>query len=124
MASDTPLIAVVDDDVSVGVGVQRLLSSAGFRVTTFTSGVEFLASIDATPPDCIVLDVRMPVMNGLDVQSRMHAIGCTRPVILISAEAEVEQRREALAAGAFAFLQKPFDGQALIDTIAAAMRGQ
>jgi FixJ family two-component response regulator len=122
VSSDKPVIAVVDDDRSVCTGVERLLRSSGLSATTFTSGGEFLDSLKVTVPDCVVLDFGMPVLDGLDVQARLTGAGVMSPVIFISATEQGEPRRQALAAGAFAFIRKPFDGQMLLDTIARALR--
>ncbi len=118
---DHPIVAVVDDDQSVCSGVQRFLRSVGLTSTTFTSGESFLASLATTAPDCVVLDVRMPVMTGIEVQRRMRESGSSVPVIFISADEKIEQRNEALASGGFAYLRKPFDGQALVDVILSAI---
>ena len=121
MSKDHPVIAIVDDDQSVCAGVQRLLQSVGFTATTFTSGSAFLASVGADTPDCVVLDIRMPVMTGFDVQARLRAMGLALPVIFMSAEDRPGRTAEVSAASGFAFLQKPFDGQLLVDTITAAI---
>jgi two-component system, LuxR family, response regulator FixJ len=121
---ENPVIAVVDDDRSVCTGVQRLLRASGLSAITFTSGVDFLASLAVTMPDCIVLDLTMPEINGLAVQARLNGSGVSTPVIFISATAEGDQRRQALAAGAFRFLHKPFDGQVLIDAITLALQSR
>jgi FixJ family two-component response regulator len=118
---EPPIIAVVDDDVSVCTGVQRLLQAAGLVVTTFGSGPAFLASLDRMAPDCIVLDIRMPAMTGFQVYARMREMGCTAPVIFISAEERARRHDDALSGGGYAFLQKPFDGEVLVKTIAEAI---
>jgi FixJ family two-component response regulator len=118
---DRPLIAVVDDDPSVCTGVHRLLLSAGLQADTFTSGADFLASLATVIPDCLVLDLSMPNIDGLEVQSRLRRIARV-PIVFISAQDSADRRRLALAAGAFAFLAKPFDRQLLLDTIVAAMK--
>jgi FixJ family two-component response regulator len=115
------MIDVVDDDPSVCTGVQRLLQAAGLSTRTFASGSAFLASLATAPPDCVVLDIRMPAMTGFEVQSRMRAMGCRAPVIFISAGERTRHHDEALRAGAYAFLPKPFDGDVLVRTIAAAL---
>ena len=117
-----PVVAVVDDDRSVCTGVQRLLRASGFGTVTFTSGVDFLASLAITMPDCIVLDLAMPEIDGLTVQARLNVGGVRTPVIFISATTEGDQQRQALAAGAFRFLSKPFEGQVLIDAITLALQ--
>lgn len=121
MSVEHPIVAVVDDDASVCTGVQRLLQAAGLCATTFGSGHAFLASLDTMPPDCVVLDIRMPVMTGFEVQARMREMGCRVPVIFISAEERTRRHDDALLAGGYAFLQKPFDGELLVNTITAAL---
>lgn len=120
---DDLLIAVVDDDLAVATGLQRFLRVSGLRAVIFTSGAEFLASLASAVPDCIVLDVMMPEMNGLAVQARINAAGVTAPVIFLSASDRLNQRRQALAAGAYAFLEKGTDGEVLLEVISSAVRG-
>lgn len=122
VSSHHPVIAIVDDDRSVCSGVQRLLRSAGLDATAFTSGLEFLASLQTRVPDCVVLDLSMPIIDGLGVQAQLAGARMALPIIFISATEPGEQCRQALAAGAFAFLQKPFEDQVLLDTIDAALR--
>jgi FixJ family two-component response regulator len=121
---DHPVIAVVDDDPSVRVGVQRLLRSAGMSVATFDSGPAFLASLEKTPPDCVVLDIRMPVMSGSDVEDGMREMGCTAPVIFISADERGYRNPGATRARGYAFLCKPFDGDQLLAAIESALTGR
>jgi FixJ family two-component response regulator len=118
---DHPLIAVVDDDASVCTGVKRLLRSAGLETATYSSGIEFLASLETTMPDCAVLDIRMPQMTGLEVLGKVRARGLTLPVIFITAEERLERKGDAIVAGGFAFLQKPFDGDLLVATVMSAL---
>jgi FixJ family two-component response regulator len=92
---------------------------------TFSSGQQFLDLVDAMPsfrPDCLVLDVQMPGMNGLEVQDRLATSGNAVPVIFITAHDEVGVREKALAAGAVAFLRKPFDDKLFIKTLEAALK--
>ena len=115
------MIAVVDDDLAVCSGLQWLLLSSGLTATTFTSGREFLAWLETTTPDCILLDLSMPELDGLSVQQEVIAAGVSAPIIIISAT-ESDQKRQAMAAGAFAYVAKPFDAQLLLDTIRGAIR--
>jgi len=123
VSSEKPMIAVVDDDRAVAKGMQRLLQSSGLNAITFTSGAEFLESVTSTVPDCVLLDLVMPEPDGFTVQARLTAVGVTTPVIFLSASRDLDQRRQALAAGAFAFLEKAVDEEVLLDTIASALRG-
>ena len=119
------LIAIVDDDESVCRAVRRLVRSVAMDAETFSSGQDFLDLLDAMPsfqPDCLILDVQMPGMNGLDVQDRLAKSGNSVPVIFITAHDEVGVREKALAAGAIAFLRKPFNDDLLIKTLREALK--
>ena len=119
-----PLIAIVDDDESVCRAVRRLVRSLSMDAETFSSGKQFLDLIDAMPsfqPNCLVLDMQMPEMNGIDVQNRLTMSGNKVPVIFITAHDEVGVREKALAAGAMAFLRKPFDDELLVKTLREAL---
>ena len=120
-----PLVAVVDDDESVCRAVRRLLRSLAMDAETFSSGQQFLDLLHAMPsftPDCVILDVQMPGLNGLEVQSLLVKSGKTIPLIFITAHDEVGVREKALSAGALAFLRKPFDDQLLIKTLSEALK--
>jgi FixJ family two-component response regulator len=120
-----PLIAIVDDDESVCRAVRRLVRSVAMDAETFSSGQDFLDLLDAMPsfqPDCLILDVQMPGMNGLGVQDHLAKSGHTVPVIFITAHDEVGVREKALAAGAIAFLRKPFNDELLIKTLHEALK--
>jgi FixJ family two-component response regulator len=119
-----PLIAIVDDDESVCRALRRLLRSLSMDAEIFSSGQQFLDLVEAMPsfhPDCLVLDVQMPGMNGLELQDRLAMTGQTIPVIFITAHDEVGVRERALGAGALAFLRKPFDDELLVKTLRAAL---
>ena len=106
MSQSKPLIAIVDDDESVCRAIKRLVRSLGMDADTFTSGqqfIDFIESIPSRPVDCVVLDVQMPGLNGLEVQERLTRRGHRFPVIFITAHDEVGVREQALAAGALAF---------------------
>src|SRR5262245_27531914 len=120
-----PLIAIVDDDESVCRAMRRLVRSVAMDAETFSSGQDFLDLLDAMPsfqPDCLILDVQMPRMNGLDVQDHLTKSGKIIPVIFITAHDEVGVREKALAAGALAFLRKPFNDELLIKTLREALK--
>ena len=120
-----PRIAIVDDDESVCRAVKRLLRSFSMDAETFSSGQSFLDLVEAMPsfqPDCVILDVQMPGMNGLEVQQRLIKSGHTVPVVFITAHDDLGVREKALAAGAVAFLRKPFDDQLLIKTLREAVK--
>jgi len=120
-----PRIAIVDDDESVCRAVKRLLRSFSMDAETFSSGQSFLDLVEAMPsfqPDCVILDVQMPGMNGLEVQQRLIKSGHTVPVVFITAHDDLGVREKALAAGAVAILRKPFDDQLLIKTLREAVK--
>jgi FixJ family two-component response regulator len=120
-----PLIAIIDDDESVCRALRRLVRSLAMDAETFSSGQQFLDLLDAMPsfrPDCLILDVQMPVMNGLHVQHLLAMNACTVPVIFITAHDELGVREKALAAGAVAFLRKPFNDELLVKTLNEALK--
>src|SRR5438128_9261116 len=117
----TRAVCVVDDDESLRRSVRNLLSSVGFRVETFASAEEFLESTHQGNTGCLVLDLRMAGMNGLDLLRHLSAMGSRIPVIILTAHGDEEARRRSLEAGAVAFLGKPFRGEALRDSLKADM---
>ncbi|MFL9904518.1 response regulator [Paraburkholderia fungorum] len=117
-----PFVVVVDDDESVRRAIKRLLRSIGVAADTFASGDAFLdvlASMPGYQPDCVILDVQMPGLNGLEVQQRLAGRGI--PVIFITAHDEIGVREHALAGGALAYLRKPFDDELFVRTVRAAL---
>jgi FixJ family two-component response regulator len=120
-----PLIAIVDDDESVCRAIKRLVRSAGMEANTFTSGQEFIDLVEGMPwlrVECVVLDVQMPKLNGLEVQERLAQNKNAIPVIFITAHDEPGVREKALAAGAVAFLRKPFNDELFIKTLREAIK--
>ena len=115
------LVAVVDDEDAICTAVKRLLRSAGLAVQTHVSGQEFLQSLPAQRPDCVVLDIRMPGMTGFDVQARLNAASVAVPIIFITALDDPEDQPRAMKAGAAAFLRKPFGDEELLAAIGAAV---
>jgi len=119
------IIAIVDDDESVCHAIKGLVRSLGMEADTFASGQEFIGFIEAMPSrrfNCVILDVQMPGLNGLDVQERLKRLGNRFPIIFLTAHDEVSVRERALAAGAVAFLRKPFAAELLIKTLRAAVK--
>ena len=114
---DLLTVYVVDDDDSVLRSLSRLLSASGFRVETFSSAATFLESVRADSQGCVLLDVTMPRMSGLQVQVALKKRGITLPVIAISARDGQQVRETARELGAQFFLHKPVDDQALLDAI-------
>ena len=118
------LISVVDDDASVLRTTTLLIESLGFRAAGFESAELFLKSGELHETSCLVVDVRMPGMSGLQLQSHLATLGCNIPIIFITAYDDTASRKRALQAGAVAFLGKPFTDEMLLQTIRSALRGQ
>jgi FixJ family two-component response regulator len=114
-------VSVIDDDESVRRALGRLIRSFGWNVETFASAEEFLAPGEHRAPACLVLDLRMPGMSGLELQERLAAAGRHIPVVFITGHPDESARRAALAAGAVEFLRKPFDDRVLLDAVARAL---
>ena len=119
--SKTPIISIVDDDESLRVAAGDLVASLGFVALTFASAEAFLQSGDVARTSCLVTDIQLPGMSGLDLQDRLRAEGHRVPIIFITAFPEPKLKRRAEAAGAAAFLVKPFDGRELIARIEEAL---
>src|SRR5437879_13867183 len=117
----TQVVCVVDDDESLRRSVRNLLSSVGFRVETFASAEEFLESTHRGNTGCLVLDLRMAGMNGLDLLRHLSAMGSRIPVIILTAHGDEEARRRSLEAGAGAFLGKPVRCDAVLDVFKPSM---
>jgi len=118
----TPLISVVDDDHSVRESLARLIRSVGFGVQVFGSAEEFLSASQGRQADCLILDIRMPGMSGLELQRELSASNCGLPVIFITAHGSDEQACErALGAGAVAYLLKPLKEEEVLKAIDAAL---
>jgi FixJ family two-component response regulator len=115
------LIAVVDDEEPIRRALRRLLRSVGLDVETFPSGSEFLESLATRQPDCIVLDLHMPLVNGFEVQARLAESGVTVPVVVITGHDSDETRHQALAGFPAAYLRKPVNDQVLLDAIELAL---
>ena len=119
---DRPVVSVVDDDESLRRSLRNLLRSVGFGVETFSSAEEFLRSAQRGSTGCLVLDLRMSGMSGLDLLRQLAVEDSQIPVVILTAHGDVETRRRSLQAGAVAFLDKPFRSDALLDAIRAALR--
>jgi FixJ family two-component response regulator len=116
-----PFIAVVDDEEPVRRALQRLMRAANLDVQTFASGADFLASVSARVPDCLVLDLHMPDLSGFEVQIRLAELHLGVPVVVITGHDLPRARERVLAAGGAAYLRKPVDAQVLLDAVAAAI---
>ena len=119
--SQVPVISIVDDDPSVRIATSRLVRSLGYSVTTFASAGDFLSFSKAHEASCLIADVQMPGISGIELQNRLIARGCSTPIIFITAFPEASIRQKALKAGAVALLGKPFDESALIESIDIAL---
>src|SRR5262245_33344168 len=110
-------VAVVDDEESVRRALSRLIRSAGFEAETFASGNEYLNSLHSKQPDCVVLDLHMPGLNGLDVLKKMSEQGMKIPTIVITGHDGTGMTHRVITAGAAACLRKPFDDELLISAL-------
>ena len=117
-----PLISIVDDDDALRNSLDDLLQSIGFQTQDFRSAEAFLSANQARDTACLILDVRMPGMSGLELQRQIVAANWRIPIIFITAHADADARARALAAGAVAFLYKPCREQELLDAIDVALK--
>ena len=115
------LIAIVDDDESVQSALQDLIEADGFSARCFGSAEEFLESGLQPKVACLITDIRMPGMSGLDLQARLKADGYKTPIIFITAHGDAKVRIQAMREGAVEFLMKPFDDQVLLDRVRTAL---
>jgi FixJ family two-component response regulator len=121
MSGKPPIVAVVDDEEDVRHSLQRLLRAAGFEVLAYGSGTEFLRHVTDSSPDCVVLDMHMPRLTGLDVQAALRERRLGVPVVILTGNETTEMRAAAFAAGVDDYLAKPVDDDVLIGAIVAAM---
>jgi FixJ family two-component response regulator len=115
------LVAVVDDDELMRGALQGMLKSVGLPSQTFASAEEFLNSGQQRQTACLIADIRMPGMSGLELQAQLNAEHCRIPTIFITAHGDTKMRMQALRAGAVEFLAKPFDDEALLGSVRAAL---
>jgi FixJ family two-component response regulator len=116
------MVAVVDDDESFRGALQRLLKSAGFPVRAFASAEDFLKSGEQHETGCLIADIRMPGMSGLDLQAKLNADHFPIPTIFISAHGDEKMRLQAMRGGAVKFLAKPFDDGILLESVRTALK--
>ncbi len=121
MTETSPIVFVVDDDPSVGRAIKRLVESVGLQVAHFGSAQEFLRSTRPDAPSCLVLDVRLPGISGLDFQHQLAGAGIHIPVIFVTAHGDIPMTVRAMKAGAVEFLTKPFRDQDLLDAVQIAL---
>lgn len=119
--SSPPMITIIDDDESVRIATESLVRSLGFSARTFASAEDFLNSTLVGETACVITDVQMPGMSGVELQSHLRSKGDATPLIFITAFPEERIRRQVDAAGAVGFLAKPFDGHAMVECIDRAL---
>jgi FixJ family two-component response regulator len=117
-------VAIVDDDESIRAALQGFMKEAGLPAQAFASAEEFLSSDGLSQVGCLVADIRMPGMSGLELQTRLNADRRRIPTVFITAHGDESMRMQALRAGAVEFLAKPFDEEVLLDCVRAAMENQ
>ena len=122
MRNVTSLVAIVDDEESVRKALKRLLRAAGLEAESYATGQEFLEQAATREPDCVVLDLHMPVMSGSQLLAEIRKMPRRPPVVVITAHDVPEKRDECLAAGACAYLRKPLEDRLLLNAISAALR--
>jgi FixJ family two-component response regulator len=117
-----PSVAIVDDEEGIRKALGRLLRAAGLEAHGYANGQEFLTAAAERRPDCVVLDLHMPGMSGLQVLRKLKATGLLLPIVVITAHDEAETREQCLSTGARAYLRKPLEDRLLLNAISAAMR--
>lgn len=116
------MVAVIEDDESYRVAVNRLLKSAGLSVQSFDSAEAFLNSGQQNEAGCLITDIRMPGMSGLELQSKLNSDHCSIPTIFITAHGDEKMRLQAMRGGAVKFLTKPFEGEILLEAVRVALK--
>lgn len=117
MKNEKPNVFIVDDEPSVGKAIGRLLKSMGYKYKCYTSAEAFLEGADMEQVDCLILDIMLPGMDGLELQQELKKRECSIPIIFITGHGEKQLEREVMNAGALGYLNKPFDEQVLINLI-------
>jgi FixJ family two-component response regulator len=119
---ERPIVFVVDDDISIRRSLSRLLHSVGYHVETYDNAADFLKCLPIRRPGCAVLDIRLPGMDGLQLQREMKQRQCQMPIVFITGHGDVPMSVQAMKDGAVDFLQKPCDGQQVLEAIKQAVR--
>jgi len=117
----TKMVAIVDDDDLMRSALQGLLKAVGLAAQAFASAEEFLKSGQQHQAGCLIADIRMPGMSGLELQAKLNAEACKIPIIFITAHGDEKMRMQALRAGAVEFMAKPFDDEVLLESVRAAL---
>jgi FixJ family two-component response regulator len=120
----TPVISIVDDDEAVRLALRSLVRSLGYVSNVFASAEEFLESSHPNETSCLISDIQMPGMTGIELQNRLKMLDCSTPVIFVTAFPDDRSRARALEAGAIGFLEKPFEGRVMIQLIDMALRAR
>ena len=120
----TPVISIVDDDKAVRLALRSLVRSLGYVSNVFASAEEFLESSHPNETSCLISDIQMPGMTGIELQNRLKMLDCSTPVIFVTAFPDDRSRARALEAGAIGFLEKPFEGRVMIQLIDMALRAR
>ncbi|MFZ0584229.1 MAG: response regulator [Candidatus Acidiferrales bacterium] len=115
------MVAIVDDDDLMRSALEGLLKAVGLRAQAFSSAEEFLRSGQPRETACLIADIRMPGMTGLELQAKLNADACRIPIVFITAHGDEKMRMQAMRAGAVEFLAKPFDDEALLESVRAAL---
>jgi FixJ family two-component response regulator len=121
MSSAAPVVFIIDDDVGVRAAMQRLLKSVGLKSEAFAAAQDFLQRVPHPGPSCLILDVRLPGISGLDLQHKLIEVGVHIPIIFITAHGDIPMSVKAMKSGAVEFLTKPFRDQDLLDAIHQAL---
>lgn len=121
MSASGPLISIVEDDESLRQALIGLVRSLGYRVAGYPCAEDFLAADAHERADCVITDIQMPGLSGIDLKERLAADGIATPVIMVTARAEPALKARALASGAFCYLKKPFEADALIECLERAL---
>jgi FixJ family two-component response regulator len=116
------LVAIVDDEALVRRSLERLVKSVGCRSRSFASGEDFLEFGDREETDCLILDLMLPGMSGLELQQRLEDEGWHIPIVFVSAHDRQQERTQALERGAITYLVKPFDGKVVLDAVQSAVK--
>ena len=120
--SHAQMVSIVDDDPLAREGIKELVESLGYKALAFVSAQDFLQSGAIAKTGCLITDIQMPGLNGLELQERLQAAGYSTPIILITAYPSEKHRSRAMSAGAIGFLSKPFEEQSLVECLTVAMK--